>query len=285
MSRYVVGDIHACFDTLCLLLEKIGFNRSVDTVWLAGDLVNRGPKGAETVKWARSLEGCVRMVLGNHDVGMIAQAGGVRGLRQGDSVNALLADRHADDLFKWLRAQPLLLDESDFILVHAGLHPCLTFAESKKLATIAQSHLKSKRWTRLLENALKGASDRIQPRVIMQDTQLQMKHGSALALQTLTRMRYLRSDTSVSLGYSGHPDEAPQGLIPWFRWEDDSFVDGKMHRKPVYFGHWAGLGLFQERGVHCLDSGCGWGGDLTCIDVDTHEMYRQARVEPVTDRK
>ena len=41
MAVYAIGDIQGCFDELQALLERIDYDPGEDTLWLAGDLVNR----------------------------------------------------------------------------------------------------------------------------------------------------------------------------------------------------------------------------------------------------
>ena len=72
----IVGDIHGCCDELRELLELHCLPD--DTVILAGDLVNKGPKSAEVIRLARALR--CHAVLGNHELatlrGRAARDGG-----------------------------------------------------------------------------------------------------------------------------------------------------------------------------------------------------------------
>lgn len=52
MATYAIGDIQGCYDEFRLLLKKIQFNPAHDNLWLAGDLVNRGPKSLEVLQFA-----------------------------------------------------------------------------------------------------------------------------------------------------------------------------------------------------------------------------------------
>jgi predicted phosphodiesterase len=61
----VVGDPHGCFEELQDILTKANFDASNDTLIIVGDLVNKGPKSVEVVRYARENNAlCVR---GNHD--------------------------------------------------------------------------------------------------------------------------------------------------------------------------------------------------------------------------
>ncbi|MFT5928746.1 MAG: bis(5'-nucleosyl)-tetraphosphatase (symmetrical), partial [Candidatus Azotimanducaceae bacterium] len=63
MSTYVVGDIQGCFQELMALLSEAQFVAGADHLWIAGDLINRGPDNLETINYIRQLPNC-RMVLG-----------------------------------------------------------------------------------------------------------------------------------------------------------------------------------------------------------------------------
>ena len=52
MSVYAVGDVQGCYDDLMVLLDHIHFNEQLDQLWFVGDLVNRGPKNLQTVRFS-----------------------------------------------------------------------------------------------------------------------------------------------------------------------------------------------------------------------------------------
>ena len=67
MPTYLIGDVHGCYDELMALLEQVDFNPKKDNLWLTGDLVSRGPKSLQVLRYVYSLGDAVRIVLGNHD--------------------------------------------------------------------------------------------------------------------------------------------------------------------------------------------------------------------------
>ena len=126
MSTWVVGDVQGCFGELMRTLTKARFDPAHDTLWAVGDLVNRGPESLATLRFFYQLGDAARIVLGNHDLHLLAVAEGIRPIKRGDTVQAILDAADAAELLNWLRQQPLLLkdDTSRSLMVHAGIPPC-----------------------------------------------------------------------------------------------------------------------------------------------------------------
>ncbi|MGV3345053.1 metallophosphoesterase, partial [Enterobacteriaceae bacterium LUAb1] len=72
MSTYLIGDVHGCYNELNALLQQVAFDPSQDTLWLTGDLVARGPASLEVLRYVRSLGDSAKIVLGNHDLHLLA---------------------------------------------------------------------------------------------------------------------------------------------------------------------------------------------------------------------
>src|SRR5687767_12130128 len=123
MATYAIGDVQGCFDELKALLAKLGFRKSRDRLWFVGDLVNRGPKSLEVLRFVRDLGERAVTVLGNHDLHLLAQAVGAEPLKEKDSFQDVLEARDAGELLRWLRRRPMMHVEGDYALVHAGLVP------------------------------------------------------------------------------------------------------------------------------------------------------------------
>jgi len=119
--RIFIGDIQGCRAELERLLEEVGYDPAADALEPVGDLVNRGPDSLGTLRLLRSLgaEG----VLGNHDVHLLRTAAGRRELRDGDTLDEVLAAPDRREVLDWLAAKPFVRTWPDVTLVHAGLHP------------------------------------------------------------------------------------------------------------------------------------------------------------------
>jgi len=142
MATYAIGDVQGCYRTLERLLARCAFAPGRDRLWLAGDLVNRGPRSLEVLRWARDLGGCLVTVLGNHDLHLLGRAWGVRRRKDGDTLDALLAAPDREALVDWLRRRPLVHRESGFLLVHAGLQPSWTVDDAEGAARELEARLR-----------------------------------------------------------------------------------------------------------------------------------------------
>ncbi|MBK6849884.1 MAG: symmetrical bis(5'-nucleosyl)-tetraphosphatase [Proteobacteria bacterium] len=268
MSTYAIGDVQGCYDTLQALLARIDYRRGRDRLWLAGDLVNRGPRSLEVLRWARAQRESVVCVLGNHDLHLLARAAGVAGLRKRDTLEALLAARDRERLLDWLRHRPLLHREGRWLLVHAGLLPGWTVAHAEAAAREAEAALRGPDWRALLERWSSGPA----APWASTDEALPPLQRQALTLHLLTRLRMLQPGGEPDYAYSGPPTQGPPGLVPWFsRWHAEHLT--------VLFGHWAALGRHSAPGIEALDSGCVWGGALTALRLEDGAVF----AEPARD--
>ena len=253
MALYLIGDVQGCFATLKLLLERVGFDPLADEAWLAGDLVNRGPRSLEVLRWAYANRDAVKLVLGNHDVHLVLRYAGLRKAKQRDTLQAVLAAADAETLIDWLRRQPFLLRRDELVMVHAGLHPSWTIDEAA---------------ARALSLNRRFAADDFASRLSA------LKARDAESLAVLTRMRMLDSRDRPDYAYKGSVEDAPKGLTPWF------------HRRPkswrgttLAFGHWAALGRRIEPKLIALDSACVWGRALTAVRYPDTVVIEAANVD------
>lgn len=263
MSVYAIGDIQGCYDPLQRLLESLRFDPARDTLWIAGDLVNRGPASLQTLHFLRSLGESAVCVLGNHDFHLLALHYGIRERRGKDStLDQVLDADDADDLIDWLRERPLLHHDAalNCVMVHAGLHPQWSLAEAEQLATDVQSLLRSPRPAAALAQ-LYGDTN---------GSWAQLRHSPErlrYAVNCFTRMRYCAADGSPDYRCDAVPGSQPATLLPWF-----DVPERNSQRHEIVFGHWAALGLHQQPGIHALDSGCVWGNCLTAARLPDFQI-------------
>ena len=263
MATYAIGDLHGCFATLKRLLAHIRFSPRQDRLWLVGDLVNRGPRSLAVLRWAATLDpDRLVVVLGNHDLHLLGRAAGLVKERRRDTLDEILEASDRDDLLRWLTHRPLFHREGDFALVHAGLLPDWTVEQAAAHARELESELREGRGGYLLATL---REDPPWPG----KTELSQGAQRRLALVALTRLRTLVPDKGPCTTFSGPPEQAPGGCIPWFDVQERRSRD-----VTLLFGHWAALGYLRKNGVIGLDSGCAWGRDLTAQRLDDGKVFQ-----------
>ena len=81
---------------------------------------------------------------------------------------------------------------------------------------------------------------------------------------SFTRIRFCKKKSGqLALDEKGPPDSKKSGLLPWFKVKDRQSQDMN-----IIFGHWSTLGAYHSHKLHCLDTGCVWGGKLTALRLD-----------------
>ncbi|MBM3117710.1 symmetrical bis(5'-nucleosyl)-tetraphosphatase [Jeongeupia naejangsanensis] len=261
MARFAVGDIQGCFDELQLLVERMGFEPGRDTLYLVGDLVNRGPDSAAVLRWAKRHDESVRVVLGNHDLSLLALSAGVGKARQGDTMAAVLEAGDSPALLDWLRLQPLLLPLEDVLIVHAGIWPGWTQQQAIALAGEVQVQLAAQNWR-------EGLAQMYGNQPASWDETLDGWPRWRFVVNALTRMRFVDAAGALQLKFKGELTDAPAGLYPWFDWPE------RISTSRIVCGHWSALGLRVRDQLIALDTGCIWGGALTGIDLDCGRLYQ-----------
>jgi len=268
MSTYAIGDIQGCRRSLAGLLRLIEFEPVNDRLWLVGDLINRGPDSLGVLRWARDLGDRAVVVLGNHELSLFATIAGVRRLRARDTMRDVLEAPDRDELVAWLVDRPLLHRAGEFVLVHAGLSPGWSVDAAEEAARAAERALRGDQHRALLKLVRVEAPERW-------DAAADGLERHAATLVQLTWLRAVRPDGSAMLGFSGPPEEAPAGCVPWWRHPARRSVDAT-----VLFGHWAAFGHRIEPGIVALDSGCVWGGQLTAFRLEDGAVFQQPRIDP-----
>lgn len=258
MTTWAIGDLQGCYDPLQRLLEKIRFDTARDRLWFCGDLVNRGGKSLETLRLVHSLDVHSTVVLGNHDLALVAIH--ARKDREKRKVNpdlerVLIADDR-DRLIDWLRHRPLIhVDHGlSWVLVHAGLAPKWNESIAENRAHEVERVLRGKNYKRLLRGMF-GDRPQWSPK-------LRGIERYRAIINIFTRMRYCSTEGKVAFDCKGAPGTQRAGLYPWFETPGRKLPE---HR--LVFGHWSTLGLLQGYGIHGIDTGCVWGGKLTALEL------------------
>ena len=257
MALYLIGDVQGCNSALQRLLDEISFSASRDTLYLLGDLVNRGPDSAGVLRRLMAYGDAAQCLLGNHDLHLLALSQRVRKPGRHDTLNNILQapDRHA--MLEWLRwqkmAMALTIDGHDLLMVHAGVLPSWSASQTMALATEVETVLRGPALADFLQqmygdephawsDALSGA-DRL--RVIV---------------NSLTRMRFCDAQGRMEFSSKEGSSAAPPGYMPWFD------VPGRQTAAiTLAFGHWSTLGWLDRPDVLALDTGCVWGGCLSAV--------------------
>ena len=266
MAVYAIGDIQGCYDELRELLAMIHFDPECDRLWFVGDLVNRGPKSLETLRFVRDLGTTAITVLGNHDLHLLAAAYGIRpDTIDDETLEPVLAATDRDELIDWLRRRPLLHHDADlgYLMVHAGLPPQWDLSLARQCAGEVESVLRSDRLEAFLSH-MYGNKPRQWSRELTGWDRLRF------IVNCFTRMRFCDRKGKLELKSSGPPGSQPDGYYPWYE------IPGRASEgMNIIFGHWSTLRTTDIPGIFPTDSGCLWGGQLTALRIDT----RPERIE------
>lgn len=260
MARYAIGDLQGCHREFVELLERLAFDPRRDQLWLAGDLVNRGPDSLACLREVYALGDAARVVLGNHDLHLLGVARGKARTKRSDTLEALLAAPERERLLDWLQQQPLLVSDGEMLMVHAGLLPQWSVAQAQELADEVQAVLGSERAGAFLEQMYGNQPARWQD-------DLDGVDRLRVIVNVCTRMRFIDAEGCLELTAKEGLESAPPGFAPWFTYP--------RHDAPcIVFGHWAAL-EGQAPGsrirAEALDTGCVWGGSLTALNLDSGE--------------
>jgi bis(5'-nucleosyl)-tetraphosphatase (symmetrical) len=258
MAVWAIGDIQGCYSSFMELLEKISFDPEVDKLWLAGDLVNRGEGSFETLEYLYSIKDRVEIVLGNHDLTLIAAYYGIK--KSNPTIDPILESSEAKKLIDWLREQKFLHVDYrlGYCMSHAGISPEFDLGMSIEYAKRVESKLQSDNVEQWLKSIFKEGSNYFNRGATEVDI-------DKYIVSSFTRMRYCYGDHKLDFNQKGSPTEdlRKKGLKPWFECENRKVIDLK-----IIFGHWSTLGFYSDKSVLCLDTGCLWGSKLTAARID-----------------
>jgi bis(5'-nucleosyl)-tetraphosphatase (symmetrical) len=255
MANYMIGDVQGCDEALGRLLETVDFSPSRDTLYLLGDLVNRGPQSLAVLHRLMALEGSAHCLLGNHDLHLLATAHGVRKPHRSDTVQDILNAPDRSALLDWLRHRPMALYAHGWLMVHAGVLPQWDLTQTLALAGELETVLRSPGWADFLAGMYGNQPD-------FWSDSLRGAERLRVIVNSLTRLRFCSAQGVMEFDAKDGADTAPPGFMPWFD------VPGRRTAGvPMAFGHWSTLGAVQREGVLPLDTGCVWGGCLTAARI------------------
>ena len=277
MSTYAIGDLQGCAQSFDALLGRIAFDARNDRLWLVGDLVNRGPDSLGALRRVMALGDAATVVLGNHDLHLLAVSAGVRRRSRNDTLDEVFDAPDAKQLLDWLRHRPLAhratVQNRDILMVHAGVLPMWTIDDTMRYAAELECALRADAWRNTLGRLFGNQPDRWDDALIG-DARLRA------IVNALTRLRICSEDGRMDFeskdapaGVPNAPTHAfpppPPGFKPWF-----DVATRKTSGALVVFGHWSTLGVMVRDDVIALDSGCVWGGALTAIRLEDRSMFQ-----------
>lgn len=256
---YAIGDLQGCRESLDLLLEDIP---ETSPLIFVGDLVNRGPESLATLRRVIGLGDRARCVLGNHDLHLLAAAAGAQKVSKKDTIADILNAPDAADLIDWIRRQPVLLEDTGIVFVHAGIHPLWTLEKARSLAAEAHDMLMGDDWQAILRDMYGNLN---------WDDKLKGAERMQAILNAFTRMRFVDRKTG-ELDFKQKEDigSAPKSLVPWF-----DYKERVLKGTPICFGHWSMLGLVNRPDIVAIDTGCLWGGELTAVRFPDRKIIQE----------
>ena len=276
MALYMIGDVQGCSDALQRLLDVISYSPSRDTVYLLGDLVNRGPDSAGVLRLLMTYGASAQCLLGNHDLHLMATAFGARKPSRKDKLKGILEAPDRAAMLSWLRQQRMALllqhNRHDYLMVHAGVLPAWTATKTVALASEMEAVLRGPDLPDFLDQMYSNTPTQ------WADTLTGIDRLRVI-VNALTRLRFCTADGAMEFDTKEGMEAAPPGYMPWFE------VPGRQTADiTVAFGHWSTLGWLDRPNLLALDSGCVWGGSLSALKLNAgtrtqpHELI-QVRCE------
>ncbi len=264
---YAIGDIQGCFDTLQKLLKKINFNIDSDRLFFLGDVVNRGNKSLETLRFIISLKDNAQMVLGNHDFHLLACALTPRLPNRKDTFHDILLSPDKNTLLDFLLTRPLLIENNSALLVHAGIPPLWDKTKAFKRAKQVEKRLQSSHVEEFLTimygNEPNQESDYLNDDDVCRYT-----------INAMMRMRFCKTNGELEFEHKLNINQAPNGFKAWFMHEDRVLKNTR-----ILFGHWSTLKNISVDYIFPMDHGCVWGERLSAINLETYKETSQQCAE------
>jgi len=261
MADYIVGDVQGCITPLKNLLAKINFSYDSDRLFLLGDVVNRGENNLETMKFILSHQDNFDMVLGNHDIHLIACHFDSKKIKKSDNFDDILDSQIRDKIIEYLLNKSLSIALDGSILVHAGI-PSIW---SKADVFYYSEHIKSKMQSSNSQNFINSIYSN-KPNKF--NDSLTMIEKTTYAINALTRMRFCSKHGELEYEIKGNFDHNPSGYKAWFLHKNE-----ELNNVDIFFGHWSTLKNFNKPKRYHLDTGCVWGNKLTAIRFEDKQIF------------
>jgi bis(5'-nucleosyl)-tetraphosphatase (symmetrical) len=268
MATYAIGDIQGCFDELKQLLNIIRFDEKHDTLWLVGDLVNRGPKSLEVLRFVKQLKNII-VVLGNHDIHLLVTFNNKDPFHITHNLEAIFNAPDGQELIDWLRFCPLIHHDPqlNYVMVHAGIYPYWNLEQAKQYASEVENILRRNDYIKFLEHIYGN-----EPNVW--NNTLTGIERQRFIINSFTRMRFCNIEGLLDFSETGKLNSAPKGYLPWF-----AIPNRATKQNRIIFGHWAALnGETNTEKVIGIDTGCVWGGSLTAFRLDDGKRFSTSSI-------
>lgn len=263
MASYAIGDIQGCLNELHRLLEHIRFDPAEDRLWFVGDLVNRGPDSHGTLRFIKDLGDKAIVVLGNHDLHLLAVAEGHMKYAKHDNLQEVIKADDAAELLHWLRHLPLMHHDQQLGLsmIHAGLPPQWDLSMAQACAREVEAALQGPNYTGFLEQMYGNLPD-------TWNEGLAGIERLRFITNCFSRLRYCNEQGRMALDEKGPPGSQPAGYRPWFE-----IKERRTRNDTIIFGHWSSHGFVDHDNVYGLDTGCLWGDSLTALRLEDRQAF------------
>jgi len=258
---YIVGDLQGCCDQLDELYTLILQQDQDAHLFIAGDLVNRGPQSLPTLRRLVALGERADCVLGNHDLNLLGVAYGTRMPRIDSYLRPILDAPDREVLLGWLRHRPLAVQLHGHLIVHAGVLPSWSVQQTLDYAHEVEQVLQGPDFVDFLRVMYGNQPSRWSPDLTGMDR-------LRCIVNVLTRLRFCTEHDEMDFDSKEGLNKAPPGYAPWFSL--------KRHTESgtVVFGHWSAIGLQMQSNLIGLDTGCVWGGKLTAMRLSDHRLFQ-----------
>jgi len=261
MADFIVGDVQGCISSLKKLLTKINFSYDSDRLFFLGDVVNRGENNLETMKFILLHQDNFDMVLGNHDIHLIACHFDSKKIKKSDNFADILDSNLRDKIIEYLLNRSLALQLHGSILIHAGVPPIWSEEDVFYYSDFIKSNMQSSDSEQFIDSIYSNKPNKF-------IDSLTMIEKATYAINALTRMRFCSKHGEIEYKTKGNFDCNPSGYKAWFLHKNE-----ELDNIDIFFGHWSTLKNFNQTKRYHLDTGCVWGNKLTAIRLKDKQFF------------